>query len=61
MEDLGKIFIAQFDSECEHCGEEVQEGDEARYSDGDVIGQGCCGWQIEEDNKEEADAWRSTS
>jgi len=59
MEDLGPIFTAQFDSECCNCGDEIEYLDEARYSDGDVIGQGCCGWQIEEANKEEADAWRS--
>ena len=57
--DLGPVFIASFSSRggCGYCGEDIDEGDEVRYSDGELIGQQCCGQEFEEANKETVSSW----
>lgn len=54
--DLGPIFFANYSQDCV-CGERVEEGDEARMSDGELIGQQCCGQDFEDANKEAMGAW----
>ena len=34
---LGPVFIAQFDSECGECGDQIIEGDSARYNADHVV------------------------
>lgn len=61
MEDLGKIFFAQFESDCASCGDRIYEDDEARYLEGEVIGQACCGQDLEAQNEEAKSKWDSIS
>ena len=30
---MADVFTAGFDSECEHCGQTLEEGDQARFDD----------------------------
>lgn len=39
--DLGSWFTARYNSECAECGEEIREGDQARYKDGEVVCEHC--------------------
>lgn len=41
MADVGPVFTAQFTSDCDHCEFKIKLGDQARYSDGDVIHVVC--------------------
>lgn len=49
MNDFGPWFTAQFDSECDDCGEDIEEGDQIR-ADGEG-GYLCeeCGQDEEDD------------
>lgn len=61
--DLGPVFITEHPVRdgCAQCGGDIDADEEARYSDGEVIGQACCGEDIEKSNKEAMGAWYSTS
>lgn len=34
-------FAARFDSECQHCGGSIEEGDEIAYIDGEIGCEQC--------------------
>lgn len=38
---MPRTFTARFDSECEHCGGPISEGDEIAYIDDAVACEGC--------------------
>ncbi len=46
--DVGPVFIAAYDGTCNGCGNELYEGEEARFVDGVVVAQDCCGGALDE-------------
>jgi uncharacterized protein (DUF779 family) len=55
--DLGPVFEAQFGGTCAGCGSEFYPDEEVRYSDGEVIGQACCGQDLEDANRDTVAQW----
>lgn len=43
LKDVGPVWIAAYDGSCAECGEELLEGEEARYVEGEVVRVECCG------------------
>jgi hypothetical protein len=39
---MANRFTAEFDSECEGCGDEIQEGDTAGYVGSEIVCETCC-------------------
>jgi hypothetical protein len=39
--DLGPWFTASFDSDCKECDEAIEEGDQVRYKEGEVVCENC--------------------
>lgn len=39
--DIGPVFLAAYDSDCQHCYERIEEGDHIRYVDNEVACEDC--------------------
>jgi hypothetical protein len=44
---LGKVFRANYGGQCSGCFEPFDEGDQIRYYFDEIIGEECCGADIE--------------
>lgn len=42
-QDVGPVFIAAYEGSCAECCADIEEGDECRYVEGEVVRQDCCG------------------
>jgi hypothetical protein len=46
MADVGPVFYASYPGTCP-CGNDIEEDDEIRYVDGEVVAQDCCGHEYD--------------